>query len=82
MSQAPAEEMSKSDNTVWEVFLPKAIKVLDFDHCDFCATGFTVLGVIGFFSLACVGIDFCLSSIKTLLEKNPLVWMRREGSLY
>lgn len=54
----------------WEVFLPKAIKVLDFDHCDFCATGFTVLGVIGFFSLACVGIDFCLHSIKTLRKKK------------
>lgn len=64
----------------WEVFLPKAIKVLDFDHCDFCATGFTVLGVIGFFSLACVGIDFCLHSIKTLRKKKKnktLVWMRR-----
>lgn len=51
-------------------FLPKAIKVLDFDHCDFCATGFTVLGVTGFFSLACVGIDFCLHSIKALSEKK------------
>lgn len=75
------QEMSKRDNTVWEVFLPKAIKVLDFDHCDFCTTGFTVLGVTGFF-LACMGIDFCLHSIKTLSEKTPLVWMRREGSLY
>lgn len=71
----PCECLKKITNNLifyYFFYLKTIIKVLGFDQCEFCVTGFTVLGVIVFFPLAGVGAPFLPALSKGSLRKKHL----------
>ena len=54
-------------------FCLEAIEALGFGQCEFCVTGFTVLGVIVFFPLVGVGAPFLPALSKGCLRKNTFL---------